>query len=41
MANQYYDARWGQYRIRVSQSDLEKHKALLISLMEKAHLGNE
>jgi predicted transport protein len=36
-----YDARWGQYRIRVGKSDLAKHKDLLVALMTKAHEGAE
>ena len=36
-----YESRWGQYRIRVGKADLTKHKALLISLMDKARGGTE
>jgi predicted transport protein len=36
-----YDARWGQYRIRLGKADLTKHKDLLTSLMAKAHGGAE
>ncbi len=36
-----YDARWGQYRLRVGKTDLMKHKDLLVSLMTKARGGSE
>jgi hypothetical protein len=34
-----YDARWGQYRIRLTKGDVARHRELLVSLMQQAH-GN-
>jgi predicted transport protein len=31
-----YDKRWGQYRVRLSKGDIEKHAALLKQLIERA-----
>ena len=31
-----YDRQWGQYRLRLTPPDLEKHIALLAELMKKA-----
>ena len=36
-----YDARWGQYRIRLGPADLTTHRDLIVSLMRKAHGANE
>lgn len=36
-----YDARWGNYRIRVTKPDLAKHRELLTDLMRRAHGDSE
>lgn len=32
-----YDARWGNYRIRLAKGDMAKNKELLVDLMRRAH----
>ncbi len=34
-----YDARWGQYRIRLGPADLSKHRDLIVSLTEPVNVG--
>ena len=32
-----YDERWGRYRIRVTEGDLEKHRQLLVKVIKRAY----
>jgi predicted transport protein len=34
-----YDARWGNYRIRLAKEDIEEHREFLTTLMARAHGG--
>lgn len=36
-----YDAQFGYYKIRVSAEDIEKHKDLLVEVMQEAYLARE
>jgi len=36
-----YDKRWGRYRMRLQQEDIEKHRPILQEIIAAAHNGEE